>query len=162
MLAGTDWQESHERNLHTSQRAKRIPRAISDVDPRAETAHKNQDEDVQRDQVGDKDVASPCGHHVAVKQRAESAPECGAELDGFDPEVEREYEQENGDSFVVVGSRNGTRDVSWSDTHEDSSQQSSGWTWGHLICEEVCGEGGQPGETWCEEHADVADVDWDC
>lgn len=162
MLGTANWQESNERNLHTSQRAKRIPSTISDVDSWAETAHENQDENVQWDQVGDEDVASPRGHHVAVEQRAKSAPECGAELDGFDPEVEREDQEENGDSFVVVGSRNGAGDISWCDTHEDSSQQSSGWTWRHLIREKVCCEGSQAGESWGEKHADVADVDWDC
>ena len=117
---------------------------------------------MQWDQVGDEDVASPRGHHVAVEQRAERAPECGAELDGFNPEIEREDQEKNGDSFVVVGSRDGAGNISWCYTHEDSSQQSSGWTWRHLIREEVCCEGSQAGESWGEKHADVADVDWDC
>lgn len=57
-------------------------------------------------QTGDEGVTTPRRHHVAIEEGADGAPEHGAELEGLDPEVEREDEKENSDGFVVVTAGN--------------------------------------------------------
>lgn len=161
MLGRSDWQETDEWNLHTGQRAESVPSAVSDVNARAKPTHQDQHEDVQRDQVGNEDVASPRGHHVSVKQGTERTPERRTELHGFDPEVESEYQQENSNRLIVITPRHRSRDISRRDTHKDGRQQTRARGRAHFIGKEVCSEGGQPRESWCEKHADIADVDGD-
>ena len=108
MLATPDGQETNERNLHASQRSKSVPSGVADVQPRAETAHANQHEGVQRQQVGNENVSTPCADHVSVEESREASPHNASDLDGLDPQVEGEDQEENGDSFVVVAASDGT------------------------------------------------------
>jgi hypothetical protein len=49
-----------------------------------DAADDHEDEDVQRDQVDDEDVAAPCRHHVKVGQCGQNRPEHQACLDTLD------------------------------------------------------------------------------
>lgn len=68
---------------------------------------------MQWDHVGDEDVSTPGGDHPAIEEGGKHAPQGGALLDGADPEVKGEHEEEDGDGFVVVRARDGSRDVAW-------------------------------------------------
>ena len=66
---------------------------------------------------------TPCGDHVEVEHSSTSAVEHATLLEGLDPEVESEHEEENGDSFVVVGSSNRARDVSGNNADETCGEE---------------------------------------
>lgn len=159
VLRTANGQETNEGNLHTRKRAECIPRSVADVEPGAVASHADQHEGVQRQQVGDEDISTPCGDHVAVEQRGQRAPEHGTLLDSLDPQVEGEDEEEDGDSLVVVATSNRTRDVTGGDTHEGCGEQASGGGGDHLGGQEVGRERGKTRESWGEEHADVTNVD---
>ena len=59
VLATADRQETNKGNLHTRKRAERIPRCVANVQPRAVSSHADQDENMQRQQVGNEDVSTP-------------------------------------------------------------------------------------------------------
>ena len=67
MLAAADWQEPDKGNLHACQRAKGVPSAVAHIQSWAESAHADENEDVQRNQVSDEDITSPSRDHVAIE-----------------------------------------------------------------------------------------------
>ena len=162
MLAGLDWQEADERNLHARQSAQGIPGGIADVEPRAIPAHENQRERVDWEQAGDESVSTPRGNHVAVEEGAHGAPEHGALLQCLDPEEEGKDQEEDGDGLIVVASGHGARDVTGGDTHEHGGEETGRGRRGHLIGEEIGGYGRESRERGCEQDADVADINRDC
>lgn len=85
MLAASDGQETHEGNLHASKRTERIPRGIADIETRAVASHADEHESVQRQQVGNENVSTPSGDHVAVEERTERTPESRSVLQSLDP-----------------------------------------------------------------------------
>jgi hypothetical protein len=125
VLATPDGQESNKGNLHAGQRSKGVPSGVADIQSRAETTHADQHKGVQRQQVGNEDVSTPCADHVSVEESCQTSPHNASNLDGLDPEVEGEDQEENGDGFVVVASSDGTRDVTRCNAHEDSREQTS-------------------------------------
>ena len=158
MLAGLDGQEANEGNLHASQCSKGIPGRVRHVQPGAVAAHADEDEGVQGQKAGDEGVTSPRGNHVAVEQGAESAPQHGTQLQRLDPEVEGKDQQENGDGLVVVAAGDRPGDVAGGDAHEQGSQETGRRRRGHLIGEEVGGDGGKTRKGGCEEDADIPDI----
>lgn len=66
---------------------------------------------------------TPCSHHVKVEYRSYGTVERTSQLEGFDPEVECEHQQEDGDGFVVVGPRDGTRNISGSNANEGRREE---------------------------------------
>ena len=112
-------------------------------------------------QAGDEGVATPGGDHVAIEEGTEGAPQHGAELEGLDPEVEGEDEEEDGDGLIVVAAGNRARNVARGDAHEDGGKEAGRRRGGHLVGEEVGGDGSQAREGRGQEDADVADVDRD-
>jgi hypothetical protein len=159
VLATADGQEANEGDLHTCERTECIPRSVADVEPRAVPAHADQDESVQRQQVGDEDVSTPGRDHVSVEQRSHCAPEHGAELDRLDPQVEGEDEQEDGNGLVVVAAGHGARDVAGCDAHESGGEEAGRGRRNHLRRQEIGRECGEAREGGREEDANVANVD---
>ena len=118
---------------------------------------------------------TPSSDHVKVEERGECSEESASRLQGFDPSVESEHEQEDRDGFVVVGSSDGTRDVSRDDADKGGGQQACALIL-HLFCEpvlvsshrltgnhanenaHVSSPGGQSAKSWGKEYADVSNV----
>jgi hypothetical protein len=125
VLATPDGQETNEWNLHAGQRSEGVPSRVADVQPGAESTHADQDEGVQRQQVCDEDVSTPCADHVSVEERSQATPHNASNLDGLDPEVEGEDQEEDGNGLVVVAAGDGTRDVARRNAHEDGGEQTS-------------------------------------
>jgi hypothetical protein len=159
VLATANGQESDERDLHTRERAERIPRAVADIESGTIATHTNQNEGVQREQIRDEDVSTPCRHHVSVKQRGHGAPKHRSILNGLDPKEEGEDQQENRNSLVVITARNRTRDVTRGNAHERGGKEPSGGRRDHLIGQKVGRERGKTRETGCKEDTDVSYVD---
>lgn len=113
-----DRQESNEWNLHASQCTKRIPSGVADIEPRAVPSHTDQDEGVQREQVGDENVTTPSRDHISIEQCTKRRPHRRTLFQALDPKIEGKDEQENGDGFVIVTSGNGSGDIPRSDAHE--------------------------------------------
>lgn len=125
MLATPDGQETDKGNLHARQCSQSVPSGVADVQPRAETSHADQNEGMQRQQVGDEDVSTPSANHVSVEQGSQASPHNASDLDGLDPEVEGEDKQEDGNGLVIVTAGDGSRDVTGRNTHEDGGEQTS-------------------------------------
>ena len=123
VLAGLDGLEADEGDLHTGECPNNIPGGVTDVKLVVESAHQSENQGVQRDHVGDEHVSTPSGDHVEVEHAGEHAVERAAVLHGFDPEVEGEHEEEDGDGFVVVGAGDGAGDVAWCDADEDGGEE---------------------------------------
>lgn len=66
---------------------------------------------MQRNQVDNKNVSSPSGHHVKIGKSSQGSPENGSSLDRLDPQVISEHEGKDGNAFVVIASSNRTRYV---------------------------------------------------
>lgn len=126
MLASANGQEANERNLHARQRPQRIPRGVCDIEAQAEPSHTDENKSVERNEAGNEGIAAPGGDHVAVEERTKGTPKDGAQLQGLDPEEEGEDEEENGDSFVIIGTSNGTRDVSRGNAHKSGGEEAGG------------------------------------
>lgn len=159
MVAVADGQETNKGNLHARKRAERVPSGVADVQTRAVSAHAQQDKDVQREQVGDEDVTTPCRDHVSVEEGSKGTPHDGTLLDTLDPQVEGEDEEEDGNGFVVVTASNRTRDVTGGNAHEDGGKETGRGRVGHLRGQEVTGKGSQARAGGSQHDADVADVD---
>lgn len=161
VFAAPNGQESDERNLHAGKRTQRIPSGVANIEAWAVTAHADEHKGVQGKQVGNKNVSTPCRHHVAIEQRTEGAPESRANLQGLDPQVKGEDKQENGNCLVVVTSSDRTRNVAWRNANEGSGEEASRRRLRHLGREEVRGESRQARESGREEHANVPNVNGD-
>jgi hypothetical protein len=120
-----DGQESNEGDLHAGQRSQGVPSGVADVESRAETTHADQHKGVQRQQVCDEDVSTPCADHVTVEEGGKTSPHNASDLDGLDPEVEGEDQEEDGNCLVVVTASDGSRDITGCDAHEYSREQTS-------------------------------------
>ena len=116
---------------------------------------------MQGKQAGDEGVTSPGGNHVSVEESAEGTPQHRPLFQRFDPKVEGEDEQEDGDGLVVVAASDGTGDVTRGNAHEQGSQETSRGRRGHLIGEEVGGNGGKTRESGRKEDADIPDINGD-
>lgn len=123
MVAAPDGKETNKGDLHARERAESVPGGVADVESGAVPSHADQDKGVQRQQVGDEDVASPRRNHVSVEEGSQSTPGDGAQLQTLDPQEEGEDQQEDGNGLVVVTASNGTRDVAGSDAHEDCGEE---------------------------------------
>lgn len=125
MLATPDGQESNEGNLHASQRSQGVPSGVADVQPRAETTHADQHKGVQRQQVCNENVSTPCADHVTVEESSQASPHNASDLDGLDPKVEGEDQEENGNGLVVITACDRSRNVTGCNAHENSREQTS-------------------------------------
>jgi hypothetical protein len=108
VLATPDRQEADKRNLHTGQCTKSKPRGVADIKPGRVTAHEDQHQGMQGQQIGDEDIASPSRNHVAIKECRQGTPSDGTFLDSLDPEIEGEDEKEDGNGFVIIAASNGS------------------------------------------------------
>lgn len=113
-----------------------------------------------RNDVDDEGVAAPWSHHVEIGQRWADCPEDWACVAGFQEDVEGEDQCEDGDAFVIVGSSNGSRHVTWSQSNKQRSKQASSVFLGDLSGKQISCNGGERGEDGRNEHTDVADIDW--
>lgn len=113
---------------------------------------------MQWDDVSDEHVTTPSGDHVEVEQSSGSGVQDGTGLLGLDPEHEGDHQQSDGDGFVIVGTGNGSGDITWDNSHERSSQQTSAGVL-DLLGEVVGGPSGDTSETWSEQDTDVSDID---
>ena len=118
MLARAHRLESDERHLHASKRTDGIPCRVSDVKTARVATHDDEREGVDGDHVRNEGVSTygngqpaifkylslrtPGGHHVEVEERGERAKECATKLEGLDPQIEGEHEQEDGNGLVIV------------------------------------------------------------
>lgn len=68
---------------------------------------------MQRNQVDDENVSSPCTNHVKVGEGAKGRPEHGSSVHGSHPHCVGEDQRENGNTFIIEGSSHGTGDVSY-------------------------------------------------
>ena len=82
--------------------------------------------------TGEKLTQTPSRDHIEVEESGERAEECATRLQSFDPAVEREHEQEDSDSFVVIRASDRTRDVTGSNSNE-SSREKAGALIFHLL-----------------------------
>ena len=158
VLAGADRLETHERDLHGGEGAESIEARVRHVKARAESSHEDQHEHVQRDHVGDKNVATPGSNHVKVEQGSCNTPQRGAILERLDPKVEGHHEQKDGDGFIIVRSCHRARDVAGSNTDKGGSEQ-TGCIVLHGGGEHVGCPRGQPRERRRQQDANVSDID---
>ncbi|KAH3668312.1 hypothetical protein OGAPHI_002066 [Ogataea philodendri] len=117
------FQEPDKRNLHGHQGSQRVPCAVGCVDFVVEPAHQQEDEHVQRNDVGDEDVSTPSTDHVEVEDGGQRAVEHRTCVDGLDPEEERDQQQGDCNCLVIIRSGNRSRDVTWGDSHEHGTEQ---------------------------------------
>jgi hypothetical protein len=114
---------------------------------------------MQRQQVRDEHISTPCRHHVSVEQRGQRAPEHGSVLDCLDPEEKGKDQQEDSNSLVIVTSCDRTRNVTGCDAHEGCGEKTGGRGSNHLVGQKISRERGEAGEGRGEEYADVTNVD---
>ena len=100
---------------------------------------------MERNEIDDKDVASPGRHHVEIGDGSCCGPHDRACLDRFDPEEIREEKSKYRDSFVVVGAGNRARDVARDDGNKTGCQKTS-TSVPDLPCEKKTSNGCQPTE----------------
>lgn len=81
---------------------------------------------MEGNEAGNEGIATPGGDHVAVEEGAKGTPKDGAQLQGLDPEEEGKDEKEDGDSFVIIGAGDGTRDVSRGNAHKGGGEEAGG------------------------------------
>lgn len=98
---------------------------------------------MQGDQIGNEGIATPRSSHPVVEESAQRSPHHRPLLDGLDPEKEGEDQQEDGNGLVIITSSHGPGDITWGNTHEDGSQETSRLGLRHLVGEEVGGEGSE-------------------
>lgn len=158
MLATANGEETDERNLHTRKRTQSVPRSVANVQPWAVSSHTDENESVQRQQVGNEDITTPRRHHVSIEQGSAGAPEHGSVLDSLDPEVKGKDEEEDGNGLVVITSCHGSRNVTRRDAHEGGREQASGGRRDHFRGQEVCSKRSEAGEGGRKEDTDVANV----
>jgi hypothetical protein len=126
MFASTYGLETDKRHLHTCKRANSIPRGIAHIEAVCKAAHQSESKSVQRDHVRNECVATcdvfispplnvlnggsptPSRNHIEIKQGCKGAIKRTALLHGFDPEEEGEHEEKDGNSFIIIRSRDGT------------------------------------------------------
>lgn len=161
MLTGADRRETDKWNLHSGNCTESIPGGIRNIKSAAVSAHADQDERVERHQTSDEGVTTPRGDHVSVEESAQRTPHDGAQLEGLDPQVEGEDQEEDGNCLVIVRTGDGSRDVAGGNAHEDGGEEAGGRRGGHLIGEEVSGIGRQAGAGGGQEDTDVANIDGD-
>ncbi len=102
MLRRADRLEANEGHLHTSKRTNRVPRRVCHVETAAVAAHEHEHKGMHGNHVRDERISTPCCDHVEVENGGDGAIKSASLLKSFYPTVEREHEQEDGDSFVVV------------------------------------------------------------
>lgn len=66
---------------------------------------------MQRDQVDNENVTSPCTNHVKVGKGANGRPEEGSSVNSLHPRGIGEDQREDGNTFVIEGAGHGTGDV---------------------------------------------------
>lgn len=159
VVTAANGQETNKRNLHARQSPEGIPRRVADIQTRAVAAHADKHKNVQRNQVGNKNISTPCRHHVAVEQGSQRPPHDGSILDCLDPEVEGEDQEEDGDSLIIVTSGDRSRDISRGNSHESGCQQTGRGGRRHLVGQEVRCQCSQAREGRGEQHTDVANID---
>ena len=134
------WLETDERNLHGQDgtqnvdlnknkkgraRCVRNPtlnyRWVGHIDSMREVPGEHQCQHMQRNQVDQKDITTPWGNHVEVRQCTRCCPHHGSGLHGFDPEVVGQQHTEDGNGFVIVWASNRTRDITGYDRDETGS-----------------------------------------
>ena len=125
MLAGFHGEKANKRNLHACKSTESIPSSIAHVETVAKSAHADQNKRMERKNTGNECIATPRSDHVSVKQSTQSTPQHGTELERFDPKVEGEHEEEDGNCLVIVTSGDGSGDVAWSNAHESSGEKAS-------------------------------------
>ncbi|KAJ8524775.1 hypothetical protein ON010_g16341 [Phytophthora cinnamomi] len=153
--------EAHKGHLHGHEAAQGVKRRVGDVQARGVAAGEDHHQHVDGDHVDDEHVAAPGRHHVEVRERAGRRPEHGSRVHGLDPEVEDEDEREDGDAFVVVRAADRAGDVRRHDAREGGGQEPGARALGHLLGQQVAGDGRVGREERRQEHARVAHVDGD-
>lgn len=106
MFTASNWKESDERNLHTSQCTEGEPSTIADVQSWTVPAHANENKSMKWQQIRNEYIASPCRYHIAVEQCSQCTPHGGSILNRLNPQVEGEYKKEYSNSLVIVASSN--------------------------------------------------------
>lgn len=66
---------------------------------------------MQRDKIDNEYITSPCGHHVKVCEGSQTRPEEGTSLHGLDPQIVGQQQREDGYTFVIVRTSDGTGNV---------------------------------------------------
>lgn len=74
MFRGSYWLETNKRNLHGTNQPQDVESCVGRVDAMRETTHEQQGKNVQGDEVNDVYVATPCAHHVKVRQGCHRRP----------------------------------------------------------------------------------------
>lgn len=60
MFTGADWLESNKWDLHGQQQPHNVEHTVADKQPLRESAHDQQHKHMQRDQVDDEYIPTPC------------------------------------------------------------------------------------------------------
>ena len=94
--------KTHKWHSHRHQGAKGVEDRVCDVQARGVSAADDHDQSVDRNDVNDKNISTPCCNHVIVRQSTEACPHYRTSMHGLHPQVERENEGENSNSFIVV------------------------------------------------------------
>lgn len=100
-----------------------------------EETNDNHDNNIDRNDVDDENITTPGRHHIEVAKSTASRDQERTSVHRlemkrkermyFHPEIEGEDHSENGVSFVIVGTSNGTRDIGRNQTYKSSSKKSS-------------------------------------
>jgi len=106
VLTALDSCEGDEGDEHGKHGAQGVEYAVGHVDLEGELVDEYGGQHEYGDDVYDERVAAPCSNHVEVRKGTENAPEDGARIHRFYPQVESKDKSENGDTLVVVRTYN--------------------------------------------------------
>lgn len=98
MLTGPNRLEADKRNLHRKQQAQDVECGVAGEQTMRVPVHQQQHKHVQRNQIDDKHIATPCGHHVEIGQSSHGGPKHRAAFHRLDPEVVGKLQSKNGDA----------------------------------------------------------------
>ena len=98
MFRSLGWLESNERYLHRQESSQGIDSTVSSVDPVAELSSNHKNEDMERDQVDQKDISTPGAEHVEECDSTETGP---VDITTLDPEAVSEEHTKDSNTFTA-------------------------------------------------------------
>lgn len=102
VLARLDGLEAYEGNLHSENGAEDVEGGVGGVESGGESSDADEDEDVQRNEVDDKNIPAPRGNHVEVREGAQAAPHHTSRLHRLHPQEVRRLQSTSYQPNVIT------------------------------------------------------------
>lgn len=141
-------QELNEWDLHGQQGTQNVENVVSGDD----LVHvfllfrfvgNQSEENEDGDDVDNEGVSTPWSNHVKVGKGWADWPQDAASVTGLNENIESEDESEDGDTFVIVRSSDGSGHVTGNQTDEQGSKKASAMFFGDLTGQQVGGNRGE-------------------